>query len=79
MINLATKIKFWCYNFFYSTHCRGGSLGAFDMKILHPSNGGPKYTMDTSVLPYTADTDGYRRLSGNPKSIQQVRKEFSEI
>ena len=32
----------------------------------HPSNGGPKYTIDTSVFPYTADIDGYSLLSGKP-------------
>lgn len=31
-----------------------------------PSNGGPKYTIDTSVLPYTAETEGYSCLSGSP-------------
>lgn len=33
---------------------------------VHPSSGGPKYTIDTSVLPYTADTVGYKHLSGRP-------------
>ena len=32
-----------------------------------PSKGGPRYTIDTSVLPYTAETLGYSCLSGNPE------------
>lgn len=31
-----------------------------------PSKGGPRYTIDTSVLPYTAETLGYSCLSGSP-------------
>ena len=34
--------------------------------MTQPSSGGPRYTMDTSVFPYTADTEGYKRLSGRP-------------
>lgn len=33
----------------------------------YPSNGGPRYTMDTSVFPYTADTVGNSFLSGRPR------------
>lgn len=33
-----------------------------------PSAGGPKYTMDTSVFPYTAETVGYNFFfTGRPK------------
>ena len=39
--------------------------------INHPSNGGPRYTIDTSVFPYTADTEGYKRLSGKPIKTRQ--------
>ena len=42
-------------------------LRFLDMIINHPSSGGPRYTIDTSVFPYTADTEGYKRLSGKPK------------
>ena len=38
----------------------------------HPSNGGPKYTIDTSVFPYTADIDGYSLLSGKPAKYFSV-------
>ena len=34
--------------------------------MTQPSSGGPRYTMETSVFPYTADTEGYKRLSGRP-------------
>ena len=41
------------------------------MIINHPSSGGPRYTIDTSVFPYTADTEGYKRLSGKPIETRQ--------
>lgn len=41
--------------------------------MIYPSRGGPRYTMDTSVFPYTADTDGYRRLSGKPENQELAR------
>lgn len=31
-----------------------------------PSIGSPRYTIDTSVFPYTADTVGYNFLPGRP-------------
>lgn len=40
-----------------------------------PSNGGPKYTIDTSVLPYTAETEGYSCLSGRPE--RQKKRYYS--
>ena len=40
-------------------------VDTFDMT--QPSKGGPRYTIDTSVFPYTADTEGYKRLSGKPE------------
>ena len=42
------------------------------MTFAQPSKGGPRYTIDTSVLPYTADTEGYKRLSGNPANKKKV-------
>ena len=44
-----------------------GGWGAYQ-----PSRGGPRYTMETSVLPYTADTLGYSCLSGNPANIKNL-------
>lgn len=38
-----------------------------------PSNGEPKYTIDTSVFPYTADTVGYSLLSGKPETTFDYR------
>ena len=48
------------------------------MTFAQPSKGGPRYTIDTSVLPYTADTEGYKRLSGNPAKKKRHFREKKE-
>ena len=50
---------------FFSSYsnCFGNTILIY---MTQPSSGGPRYTMDTSVFPYTADTEGYKRLSGRP-------------
>ena len=44
--------------------------------MTQPSSGGPRYTMDTSVFPYTADTEGYKRLSGRP--VNSILKKITQ-
>ena len=39
----------------------------------YPSSGCPKYTIDTSVLPYTAETAGYKFTSGKPRNATPAR------
>lgn len=41
----------------------------------HPSSGCPKYTIVTSVFPYTADTEGYNCVSfGKPRNATPEKR-----